>query len=499
MGKDVNSRISELLLGIISSLSIAFMLMTASPQNPVSKASYVDMDSAVFRTVAYMMNRGYMPYKDSFDHKGPLIYLINYLGDQVISDVFGLWLIEVLFLAATILIIYYTARLFLGRTRSFLVAMTSISLIMLFFEKGNFVEEYALPFIALSNYIFLDYLINSKVSPLRIFLCGASLGAVLMLRPNMIALWIVFGVAVTMRLIRRKEVRLLIRYILLLLGGALIVMIPVIIWLGINGALSYFWNDYIVFNFLYLGNDKNHIFDYRIKTLIEFGKNPVIILSLLASAFLAVRNKDKVMLCAFCYELLSFVLIVIPGRLYTHYGLMMVPCVIYPLCALYNAFDHIPKAKVKHWTENIFAAVLTLAFIIPGWLVMGLTFYDPALKTNDMDEYYRKSAEKVAGIVTAETSPRDKIFVFGNWDCIYLMTDRMHATKYSYQYPPCYLSLDLMNDCYQELESQKPGVIVVQAGQYNMISWFLEEGRYRLIWSEDPGDLLGSISVFKLE
>lgn len=41
-----------------------------------------------------------------------------------------------------------------------------------FDEGGNFTEEYAMPFILWSLYIFLDYFLNEKVSGLRILLCG---------------------------------------------------------------------------------------------------------------------------------------------------------------------------------------------------------------------------------------------------------------------------------------------------------------------------------------
>ena len=37
-------------------------------------------DSSVFITVAAVMKNGGMPYLDTFDHKGPLLYIINYTG-----------------------------------------------------------------------------------------------------------------------------------------------------------------------------------------------------------------------------------------------------------------------------------------------------------------------------------------------------------------------------------------------------------------------------------
>ena len=490
---------SEAVIASLSSLVLSFMIMFVSPLNPVTRTDYVEMDSAVFRTIGYVMSRGGLPYRDSFDHKGPVVYLLNYLGDRVISATFGLWLIEVLFLAFSILVFYYTARLICSKISSFFVVMSAISLIMLFFERGNFVEEYALPFIALGNLIFLDYFLNNKITSFRVILSGICLGMVLMLRPNMIALWIVFCIAVLIKLIYSKKIKVLLKFIALFIPGIAIVFIPILFWLGINGSLPDFWKDYIVFNFVYASaGEAKSVVTGRIDSLIFFISVPLFLISLLSSLAFTFIKKDKVSILTLIYGLLSLIFVVMPGRIYDHYGLVLIPCTIYPLCLLIDSAKLIKREKIKKWIGNLIPLVLTFAFIIPCWIVLGISLWAPDTTVNEMDEYYRTSAEKVAGIVESGSAPDDKIFVFGNWDCIYLMTDRMPATKYSYQYPPCYLAPELMEDCFRELKEDKPKLIVVQAGQYNMIGWFIDSFDYELVWSEDPDDLLGSISVFKL-
>ena len=67
-------------------------------------------DQSVFQTVALMMQKGYMPYLDSFDHKGPLIYLINYWG-MMINKRHGIWIIEFIAIWITYAALYKIARL----------------------------------------------------------------------------------------------------------------------------------------------------------------------------------------------------------------------------------------------------------------------------------------------------------------------------------------------------------------------------------------------------
>ena len=55
---------------------LVFAFTIASPLHPfVDGTPYTD--SSVFETVAMMMQRGYMPYRDSFDHKGPVFIKLH--------------------------------------------------------------------------------------------------------------------------------------------------------------------------------------------------------------------------------------------------------------------------------------------------------------------------------------------------------------------------------------------------------------------------------------
>ena len=72
-------QISQRACGIVILIAVTFLLCT-------NLSSYVFypkaplLDSSVFRYIGTIMHDGCVPYRDSFDHKGPLIFLINYLG-----------------------------------------------------------------------------------------------------------------------------------------------------------------------------------------------------------------------------------------------------------------------------------------------------------------------------------------------------------------------------------------------------------------------------------
>lgn len=169
---------------------MSFFFMLKSPLHPWIGGD-TGTDDSVFKTVALMMEKGYMPYRDSFDHKGPLLYILNWIGNKI-SSYSGIWVIEFLFMTGTFFMIYKISRLKCNISSSIIVTMFSVSLLFEYFKGGNLTEEYAMIFIAIALYIFLDYLINHKVTKIRLLVCGFSFGAVLFLRANMIPVWIVF-------------------------------------------------------------------------------------------------------------------------------------------------------------------------------------------------------------------------------------------------------------------------------------------------------------------
>lgn len=231
-----------ILLGIFAA---ALVFMSQSPLNILLLNGNSGIDSSVFRTIAMQMERGLMPYRDSFDHKGPLLYIYNYLG-LLIKRHRGIWIIEFISAFAAFGLMYKTARLKCDRMRSFFVLIICAAPLYSYFEGGNMTEEYALPFIMSAVYIFADYFMNDRITRMRLVICGLGFGAVCMLRVNMIAVWIVFCCAVLLRSFREKRLEEIPRFLLYFLMGAGIIVLPICFWLIFNNAFVDFIKDYLM-------------------------------------------------------------------------------------------------------------------------------------------------------------------------------------------------------------------------------------------------------------
>lgn len=482
-GKNGEKRKERIIAGIVLFI-FAFVFSISSPLHIWIKAE-ASTDSSVFKTVALMMENGYMPYRDSFDHKGPLIYLINFLGMKI-AEYRGVWVIELVSLWATFLGMYKTARLKCGMVFSWIAVLIAAAPLFEYFQNGNFTEEYAMPWIAFSLYFFLDYLMNQKVTAVRLVVCGLGFGAVCLLRPNMISVWAVFCVAVLVYCIRNKDFAEIKRFILYFLAGFCLLVIPVLLWLIMTHSFHDFLFDYFYFNLQYTSPEyEGASFAGKWMSFFTFFQHPVIVFSFLSMLYFwqagAQKNERFAAGVYVIYLLVTLWMICLSGMAYGHYGMILVPAAVFPAASL---------CGLCSWNLNangITLLVLTYwlgAVALPGWL--SLVQRLPAVYQIRNESQISGRVLTICDIIQSHTSDNDRISVYGNWDIIYVLSSRMHATRYSYQFPIGEVMPEIMTEYMEELRQDMPKILVVQEGHYDeRIAGFLNENQYSLLWSEN--------------
>lgn len=85
-------------LFIWSTISFCFLLLFSYSTSPVYSISW-GHDSAVFQIIGKGWLDGYIPYRDLFDHKGPLLFLINAVG-YMVGGKNGLFVLQCCFMTA---------------------------------------------------------------------------------------------------------------------------------------------------------------------------------------------------------------------------------------------------------------------------------------------------------------------------------------------------------------------------------------------------------------
>ncbi|WP_167850047.1 ArnT family glycosyltransferase [Galactobacillus timonensis] len=443
-------------------------------------------DASVFRYMGSVILGGGMPYRDSFDHKGPVVYLLDALGMKL-SYWKGIWVISFLLLLVAVIFFYKTARLAAGKKSALLATISSMLMYSAVYQQGGeMVEDYALPFLAIAGYIFTDYYLNQRISFIRLIICGFTFGVVLLIRPNIAGLWVIMCLGVLVQCIRNREFQSLGKYLLGFIAGTLAVVIPVFQWLYMGNAFDDFIKDYLIFNSSYTADSSSYY--GKLETLARFTLNSVVLLCICYLAFqikIKKRVIDLVWLLTLC---LNLIFISISGKYFLHYGITLVPSFIYPL-ALIN--EQGVQADAVNY-RPFFAAVWTALFI--PLLVQSAMQIRTQISHTGLSE----DTDKVVQMVKQSTHVSDPITVFGNDDLIYIASERQSASRYSYQSPIGMIDPSIMDSYFEELEMNVPNVVVVSSesslrkDDYERMYLFLNVHSY-----EKAGES-GDLSVYVL-
>lgn len=455
---------------ILFLLITVFIIMMQSPLN-IWANSYSSIDSSVFRTIGMYMSKGFMPYKDIFDHKGPIIYIINYIG-TLISFNKGIWYIEFIFMFTTFVFMYKIARLCVNKFFSCLTLFIIAISFVTFFEGGNLTEEYALPFIAISLYIFLNYFINNKVNKTGLIFCGASFAATCLLRLNMVSIWIVFSIAVLIKSIKEKKYIELRTFILYFLLGISIVVIPIFIWLIKNNAFSLFLKDYIIFNTMYVNNDVMSTTSNKIKSFLYFAQYLLVYISVIGSIYEYCRKKNIINISYLISIIFTIMLISMSGRNSNHYGMILIPLMVYPISKLLSIIEN---NKKKNKLPLLILGYTLLIIVLPVWKDMLVNCKSYYIQRNDNYE------NGIVQLIKENTSENSLITVYGNANLYYVLSNRLSASRYSYQFPVGNTNPIIFDEYFADLEQNHPEMIIVDEPMSERMSSFIENNNYKLI------------------
>lgn len=424
-----------------------------SQSNPFS-TGISSTDSSVFRYVAWRMTEGEMPYKDTFDHKGPLLYVMNYLGMQL-GYTRGVWLLEMLILFIAALFLYHTARLFLNRAASLLSVGMVFSLFSQYYVGGNYAGMWALPFLSLSLYCFTRYLRSDNLKRTHIFLCGAACASVLLLKPNMIAVWAGSIISIGWKEIARKRWTRLRTECLYFLLGMAAVLLPFLFWLGANRALQDCWDCYIVFNMKYSHGATRYD---RIKVITSFLNTNICCLAVAGMVLWYCHNrKAEEERWIFRGSLMTFLAAMcslgLATECYGDYGIELIPVFLLPISILFRS------VQARKASEPLAAAAVVLGIVcligLPRWLEMA---HNVKILPKP-GSYY--AMEDTVNLIKDYTTEQDSISVFGNADYYYLRSGRRSASRYSYQFPIAQFDQNIVEEYKADIRTNKPKLILL--------------------------------------
>jgi hypothetical protein len=429
------------------------------------------IDSAVFLTIGQKMHEGSIPYTELFDHKGPFLYLINYLG--LFFGWTGVWLCEIAAMIVSVSFAYKTARLWINPLPAFIGTSFLFLQLHEFFSMGNMPEEYTMALIFVSLFFYAKHWLSpAEWTRKEIFILGLCFGLSLMLKANLFGLWIGSSAVLLFQAFRKKDFQFARRYLVWFALGAGTAVAPFLIGLAAKGALYAYIEQNFLFNAKYATHSSG-MGRYSKNFLLTL-RHPYVCLVTIGTLLMArgkKRNDAPLYAAALLSLLLSIALFSSTSYLGKHYFMMLIPLSAPILFFCIQKFS-------EHFTRSLMNGIVGLALIgvviyIPiqrfGEAV-GKTF-NPSLLT--YNSYTKEKLARVREFITEREKENDFAIVLGSNCNLYFCTKSAHASKYIYQWPVAEIAPEIATAFENDVETRKPRWIFL-AWPYVRVSQNLE-------------------------
>ncbi|MCL1994463.1 MAG: hypothetical protein FWG66_16085 [Spirochaetes bacterium] len=400
---------------------VAFSLVFTSTLRPFSNR-IMNVDTSVYVSITQGLSRGLVLYSELADNKGPLLYFISLPGFHL-AGITGVWVTQFVLMFVSIFFMYKLALLFVSAKAAFLtVAFTSLAMHPFYYVDAG-AEEYALPFLAVSLYIFTKHYIGGKDAGFwEVVVLGASFALAIMIRLNMFPLWAGFCLVIIIEALSQKRFADMFKYIGAFLVGVFAVLLPIFLYL---------WRHDIFLDFYYNVVVSGAARGFAVLSLNEFIHNFYTIINRSFSfiplcigvvwVFVKYKNISVFYFAGFLLSYFLSILFLSFSRGEPHWNLILIPFFVPAVAFLSDLFLNNVKVKYKH------AALIILFCVAFSEGLARLSSYlffphDTGIPIRDAGR-----------IIDENTAPNDTIISLGAHAYIYPFTQRLPASRFIIQ------------------------------------------------------------------
>lgn len=239
-------------VALVMLLASALMLLVFSASSPLYPTNPW-ADANCFHTMARGIVNGLLPYRDLIEQKGPLLYFLHVPAVLIFPDgFFGVYLLEILALAAFMYISWRTVSLFVRERYWPLVILAGLIIVTSHaFAWGDSAEELCAPIFAWSVYDAMRYFSSSerRMTNACLLRNGLLAGCIMWVKFSLLGIHFAWMAIVAIEaVVREKRIGHAVRMCLVFLAGMALPAIPWLVLYGVNGALGDLWQVYFVQN-----------------------------------------------------------------------------------------------------------------------------------------------------------------------------------------------------------------------------------------------------------
>jgi hypothetical protein len=443
---------------------VAFTVCLRSSYSPFSFRR-LHVDSSVYITIAQGIIKGMLPYRDLVDNKGPFVYFMSIPG-LFLGGFTGVWITELLLIFVSVIFAWKTAIFFGDKNKALLGTVFSFAALIPVNEVSAGTEEYSLPFLFISLYLFTKhYFSPKKIMFFELTALGICFSCAILTRLNMFPLWAGFCLVILFESVFKRQYLQLLKYICAFLTGVITVFIPVFLYLRLNGIVYDCWN-LVVMGGAAKGFSFSGLKDIVKNFYVLLNKNYSFLPLFFGILYIMKYFRRDMFTYYIGFSVSYFLMILFHSFSWggNHYNTVFVPFFPAALTVL------IDKLDFNFFRENIRKTALFIFLCIvfsEGFAVLLFNMNRNFYYENDSGAMLIKAGK----MLDENTKDGDKIISLGYDGYIYPFTKRNAASKYFYQGS----GIDFINGAREEFISEilsvKPAIIVIAAfyGNYQYL------------------------------
>lgn len=470
------------------------------PNFPVGTAP--QEDAGVFLYAGQKILDGGLPYRDVWDHKPPLIYLLDALGLFLGGgSIVGVWVLQALgYIIAAVVGYRVFARAYgsgaaLFGTLAWLLAAPQILLYEGYF--ANFIQIFAAPVQFITLAIFLDEHTHPRRT-WRSVAIGTAAGIAVLLTPTTLGLWGGIGLFMVGGRALGGSLGGALAQGLSMLAGAAIPVLCAGIALASAGIFGDAWDQAVRYNATYTGTvswenrGTSLMFGLR---LLGSGGFLVVALAGAGWALLALRDRTLLPPASHARRLTSLALLTLPldallgsssGREHGYYWLAALPTL--GVLAAFGAFAFLERVvprvavRLRRPPAYVAAGAIALALALLALRPLPLMARVAAVPEDGL-------TSSAVDYVRGHTVPGDTLLLWGSRTAVNVVADRRSPTRYVYQYAPFstrgYDPQPHVAELARVLD-ERPPTMIIDASRNSALTPSLEVAAAGVFDTEDP-------------
>ena len=319
---------------LIFSFIVALVALLITSKNSFLYVFNDWVDANAFFTVGKSWFNGVLPYKELFEQKGPLLYLIYGLGYIISPKNFhGVFILEVLSFTIFLYYLHKTFNIYFDKKYSLFLLPIIAFLITTnnSFVHGGSCEEFTFPLIAISLYYYFKHFKKKELTKREIFINGLMAGLVLTMKYTILGFWIGFCLFIVLNYLRKKELKKIIIFCIFFLLGMIIPFLVAALYFLINNGFKEFIDVYFKINMTSYptGNNYNIIMKFFLIMVCSLPTLEKLISTLVLIHFPIFLSKEKNKRFLFSFAGLIYI-----TTFFIYYGLKSYPYYDLPIVLL---------------------------------------------------------------------------------------------------------------------------------------------------------------------